>query len=246
MATGGLDQAGPGPRKPLPDSLGRPPGYGGKLRRFEPMHVAEDQKRAIIRVERALKQVAQGQQLEIVALARLGTLDETLESTAKAAASAECGQGTITRDTEQPRLRILDLAKLVAAAERLVEAVLEQVLGKRTGADHLREETAESRLAGVEQILDSLGRDRGHRAFPLAVLPRDRLSRLDLVTVRCELAHLTHIGAEPESSVTYHGWFATALGIPGPAQGVSVGAGPAQSPATYGVVTVKVGVVAGK
>ena len=123
--TGDPNESGPGPSNPLPDGLRRPTGHGPKLRRVEPVHVTEDQKRAIVRGESPLKQVPKRKQLEIVALARLGTLDQTFHSTTEPAAPAQRRQGTIPRDPEQPSLRILDLNKLVAATERLVEAVLQ-------------------------------------------------------------------------------------------------------------------------
>ncbi len=61
--------------------------------------------------------------------------------------------------------------KLIAAAERLVESVLEQVLRQRPIANHLSEKAAETSLTAVEQALDSLSTKRRRWPLALTVLP---------------------------------------------------------------------------
>lgn len=135
--SGGANEAALGPRKPLSNSLGRPTSHRGKLCRLETVQVAQEQKRAVLRVEVTLKQIADGKQLEIVTLARFGTLREALKRTPQATTSTKGRKGAIARDPEQPRFRTLDRLKLIAATERLVEAVLQQILGKLPVVDHL-------------------------------------------------------------------------------------------------------------
>ncbi len=88
------------------------------------MQVAQEQERAVFRVEMTLKEVADGKQLEVVTLVRFGTLREALECAPQAAASTQRRKCAIARDSEQPRFRVVDRGKLIAAAEGLVETLL--------------------------------------------------------------------------------------------------------------------------
>ncbi|HET6869754.1 MAG TPA: hypothetical protein VFH80_27825 [Solirubrobacteraceae bacterium] len=120
------------------------------------MQVAQEQKRAIFRVEMTLQQVADRKQLEVVTLGRFGALREALQRTPQPPTSTKRCKCAIACDPEQPRFRIVDRVKLIAAAERLVEAVLQEILSQRSIADHLGEEAAETSLATAEQTLHSL------------------------------------------------------------------------------------------
>jgi hypothetical protein len=120
------------------------------------VQVAENQERAVVWLEMARKQVAEGEQLEVVALTGFGSLYEPLESATQSAASTECRERTIARDAEQPRFGVAYLVELITKPNRLIEGVLQQILGERSVADHLSEEAAEALLAGPEKVLDLL------------------------------------------------------------------------------------------
>ena len=160
---GGANEAGPCSREPLANGFRRPTRHRGQLDRVESVQIPQDQKRTIIRLEGALEQVSQREQLEIVPLARLRTWDETFERGSETAASAQRGEGAVAGDAKQPRLAIFDLAELTTATEGFIEAVLKQILGKRPIPDHLGEEPPEPYFAPVEELLDGLGVQSGGR-----------------------------------------------------------------------------------
>lgn len=115
------------------------------------MQVTQHEKRAIFRLDVALEQIAKREQLEVVTLASCWTLDETLQRSSKTTASAEGRERSIACDPEQPGFGIVDLAKLVAAAEGLVEAVLQEIFGEPPVVDHLDEKPSQTCLASTEK-----------------------------------------------------------------------------------------------
>lgn len=154
------------------------------------MQIAKEQKRPVVWVEVALNQVAQFEQLEVVALGWVGTLDEPFERTAETTPPTQCRERTIASDPEQPRLGIVDLRQLAATTECFVEAVLEQILGQRPVADHLGEEAAKAGLRGVKELLDNLRASLSRRA--LGRTPPSRFgARGQNVDLFSELPHLS-------------------------------------------------------
>lgn len=124
-----------------------------KLGRLESVEVAEQQQRSLVRVEMAFEEVPERHHL----LGLVRTFErswEASEGNTETPPAAQGTQGTVSRDPEEPGLRVRRRQELRARAERVVEAVLKKILGKAAIPDHLNEEPSNRALAAREQRLD--------------------------------------------------------------------------------------------
>lgn len=145
------------------------------------MQVAQDHKRAVFRVEMTPKQVADSKELEVVALAWFGAPRDALERIPQTAASAQGSKRSVASDPKQPRLGVLDRMKLTATPKRVREAVLKEILGQGSVADHLCQKAAEPNFAAQEQTLDDLPTRRRFRLARTALQAVAGRQRLDVL-----------------------------------------------------------------
>ncbi len=101
------------------------------------------------------EQVADGENLVVRLSAIASSLQlERFQRTVKSASTANSVECVISRDPVEPSNRDVGNRELVAAADSIVEDVLQEILRQRSIRDHLHEELAESCLAAHEELLD--------------------------------------------------------------------------------------------
>jgi hypothetical protein len=141
--------------EPLPNSLRRQAGHHCELAAVEVMQVAEKDERAILRTQMPCKQVTHCDDLRIVNH-RNRTLAEATKHPRKATPSSQRLESAIARDAKEPRFLVANTGKLSTRPQRIVEAVLQEILRQRPVLDQLRQIPADTPLTDNEEFLDSL------------------------------------------------------------------------------------------